>query len=596
MEGSIAGWVWLNQEPVVVRDLELEDRFPVAKTLLDQPVRSVCSLPMTTAHQQLGVVTFWSEKAGAYDDLDLEFAQLVAAQIAVAIEAQFQQQKLARERDRSQLLLEINNTLVSNLNLRGLLSAISQCLKSVMPHDAAALALYDDSLKQLRLTALDFPDHEEPCAAGEIIPLEGTPAGLALTNREPVLSDYSKPDNARVASSGLKSGCTAPLLFRDRVLGVLSIKSLHENAFSQEDAELFGQVAKQVAIAVENALAYREIETLKNKLEEEKLYLEEEIRTEYNFEEIIGNSPALKRVLQEVETVAGTDSTVLIFGETGTGKELIAHAIHNLSQRRERTLVKVNCAAIPTGLLESELFGHEKGAFTGAIDRRIGRFELANQGTIFLDEVEDIPLELQSKLLRVLQEHEFERLGSSRTLQVSVRVVAATNSDLAELVAEKKFRSDLYYRLNVFPINVPSLRERPEDIPLLVNFFAHKFAQQMKKPIQSVPKETMAALTAYHWPGNIRELQNLVERGVILSRGSSLEIPLTELKQSTKVSNHTNGSNTLESVERDHILRVLGESSWVIGGPTGAAVRLGMNRTTLNNRMRKLGIIRPRPV
>jgi len=594
MEGSIAGWVWQNQEPVVVRDLELEDRFPIARTLLNHPVKSVCSLPLTTAHQRLGVMTFWSEKAGAYDRLDLEFAKLVAAQIAVAVEAQFHQNNLVRERDRSQLLLEINNTLVSNLNLRELLSAISHCLNTVMPHDAAALALYDESLKQLRLTALDFPAHEEPCSAGEIIPLK-TPAGLAFTTREPVLSDYSKTEDARIVSSGLKSGCTAPLLFRDRALGVLSIKSLRENAFSQEDAELLGQVAKQVAIAVENALAYREIETLKDKLEGEKLYLEEEIRTEYNFEEIIGNSVALKRVLQDVETVAATDSTVLIYGETGTGKELIAHAIHNLSQRRERTLVKVNCAAIPTGLLESEFFGHEKGAFTGAIDRRVGRFELANQGTIFLDEVEDIPLELQSKLLRVLQEQEFERLGSSRTLRVSVRVVAATNSDLAELVAEKKFRSDLYYRLNVFPINVPPLRERPEDIPLLVHFFAHKFAQQMKRPIESVPKETMAALTSYHWPGNIRELQNLVERGVILSRGSSLEIPLTELKHSRKVANHGNGSTTLEAVERDHILRILSESSWVIGGPTGAAARLGLNRTTLNHRMRKLGINRPQP-
>jgi formate hydrogenlyase transcriptional activator len=299
--------------------------------------------------------------------------------------------------------------------------------------------------------------------------------------------------------------------------------------------------------------------------------------------------------LQQVETVASTDSTVLIYGETGTGKELIARAIHNLSERRERTLVKVNCAAIPTGLLESELFGHEKGAFTGAIDRRIGRFELAHQGTIFLDEVEDIPLELQSKLLRVLQEHEFERLGSSRTLRVDVRVVAATNSDLAQLVEEKKFRSDLYYRLNVFPVNVPALRERSEDIPLLVHFFANKFAQQMKRPIESVPKDVMAALVNYHWPGNIRELQNLVERAVILSRGSTLEIPLGELKQSTKPTNHTNGSTSLETVERDHILRVLGETSWVIGGPKGAAARLGLNRTTLNHRMRKLGINRPQP-
>jgi formate hydrogenlyase transcriptional activator len=317
-------------------------------------------------------------------------------------------------------------------------------------------------------------------------------------------------------------------------------------------------------------------------------------RAERAFEQIIGNSPALGSVLEQVECVGSTDSTVLIQGETGTGKELIARAIHNLSERRERTLVKVNCAAIPTGLLESELFGHEKGAFTGAIDRRIGRFELAHQGTIFLDEVEDIPLDLQSKLLRVLQEQEFERLGSSRTLRVDVRVVAATNADLAQMVEEKKFRSDLYYRLNVFPINVPPLRERPEDIPLLVHFFANKFAQQMRRPIESVPKETMAALVAYHWPGNIRELQNLIERAVILSRGSTLEIPLAELKQLPKTANHANGS-TLETVERDHILKVLGDSKWVIGGPTGAAARLGINRTTLNHRMRKLGIIRPQP-
>jgi formate hydrogenlyase transcriptional activator len=595
MEGSIAGWVWQNQELVVVRDLELEDRFPVAKTLLKDPVKSVCSLPLTTAHQQLGVVTFWSEKAGAYDQLDLEFAKLVAAQIAVAVEVQCHQRKLARERDHSKLLLEINNTLVSNLNLRELLSAISACLRRVMPHDVAGLALFDPGINKLRVTALEFPANENLFEEDEIIDLEGTPAGLAFTTRQPVTSGLEHSTDPVGKRAGLKSGCTVPLISHDRALGILGVASLRENAFTDDDSELLNQVGKQVAIAVENALAFREIDALKNQLRQEKLYLEEEIRTEYNFEEIIGNSPALKHVLQDVETVAATDSTVLIYGETCTGKEIIAHAIHNLSQRRERTLVKVNCAAIPTGLLESEFFGHEKGAFTGAVDRRIGRFELANQGTIFLDEVEDIPLELQSKLLRVLQEQEFERLGSSRTLRVSVRVVAATNSDLAELVAEKKFRSDLYYRLNVFPINVPPLRERPEDIPMLVHFFAQKFAQQMKRRIESVPKDTMAALTSYHWPGNIRELQNLIERGVILSRGSSLEIPLAELKHSNKVSNHSNGSATLEAVERDHILRVLGELNWVIGGPNGAAARLGVNRTTLNHRLQKLGISRPQP-
>ena len=595
MDGSIAGWVWQNQETVVIRDLESEDRFPYAKNLLKTPVKSVCSVPLTTAHQRLGVVNFWTEKAGAYDRLDLEFVELVAAQIAVAVEAQCHQHKLARERDRSQLLLEVNNTLVSNLNLRELLSAISTCLRRVMPHDVAGLALLDPAINKLRVTALESPANESLFVEDEIIELEGTSVGKAFTTRQPVMSGLDHSSEPVGKRAGLKSGCTVPLISHDRALGVLGVASVRENAFTDDDAELLNQVGKQVAIAVENALAFREIDSLKNQLKEEKLYLEEEIRTEYNFEEIIGNSPILKRVLQDVETVAATDSTVLIFGETGTGKELIAHAIHNLSQRRERTLVKVNCAAIPTGLLESEFFGHEKGAFTGAIDRRIGRFELAHQGTIFLDEVEDIPLELQSKLLRVLQEHEFERLGSSRTLRVAVRVVAATNSDLAQLVADKKFRTDLYYRLNVFPINLPSLRERPEDIPLLVHFFANKFAQQMKKRIESVPKETMAALVSYHWPGNIRELQNLVERGVILSRGSSLDIPLTELKQSTRMSNQTNGSSTLAAVERDHILRVLSESSWVIGGPKGAAARLGLNRTTLNHRMRKLGITRPQP-
>lgn len=591
IDESINGHVWRDQQPLIIRDLGQDTRFPTAQILRDKNIKSVCCLPLSTVHQKLGTLNLWSEEVGAYDTFDLKFAQLVTSQIAVAVEAQFYREQLAHERDRSQLLLQVNNTLVSNLNLRELLKSISGSLSTVMPHEAAALTLYDESLNQLRVAAFDFPDHDSPCAAGKIIPFEGNPIGEAFTTRKTTLIDYD-PANC----SGLASGCASPLIFRGRVLGVLAIKSSRPHAFSKDDAELFEQVANQVAIAVENALAYNEIETLKNKLEKEKLYLEEEIRSEYNFEEIVGSSSVLKRALQNVQTVATTDSTVLIYGETGTGKELIARAIHNLSERRERTLVKVNCAAIPTGLLESELFGHEKGAFTGAIDRRIGRFELAHQGTIFLDEVEDIPLDLQSKLLRVLQEQEFERLGSSRTLRVDVRVVAATNADLAQMVEEKKFRSDLYYRLNVFPINVPPLRERPEDIPLLVHFFANKFAQQMRRPIESVPKETMAALVAYHWPGNIRELQNLIERAVILSRGSSLEIPLGELKQAPKPAIQANGGSTLENVERDHILKVLSDAKWVIGGPTGAAARLGINRTTLNHRMRKLGIFRPQAV
>jgi len=337
-------------------------------------------------------------------------------------------------------------------------------------------------------------------------------------------------------------------------------------------------------------LSLEEITELKDKLAKEKLYLEDEIRTESNFEEIIGESAALKRILKQVETVAPTDSAVLIQGETGTGKELIARAIHSLSKRRERTFVKMNCAAIPTGLLESELFGHERGAFTGAIAQKVGRFELAHGGTLFLDEVGDVPLELQSKLLRVLQEQEFERLGSNRTIRVDVRLVAATNRDLALMVTDKQFRSDLYYRLNVFPITAPPLRERPEDIPLLVRYFAQQYARRMNKPIVTIPTETMTTLSKYYWPGNIRELENLIERSVILSQGPDLRVPLGELEAPTVTV--PNEVATLETAEREHILRVLRETNWVIGGLSGAAARLGMKRTTLQSKMQKLGISR----
>lgn len=598
VEGSVAGWVWEHQEPVVLHDVNLEeDRFPFAKTLPNHPVKAICSFPLTTANQRLGALNFWSDEAGVYDHIDLEFTGLLAGQIAVAIEAQCHQQKLAHERDRWQLLLEITHTLVSNLNLRELIPAISGCLRRVVPHDAADLALYDPAINKLRLTAMDFPEHEDLFIEDEIVELEGTEAGRAFTTRVPVVS-ASEPSNDPVAQrSGLKSGVKVPLISHDRVLGILGVGRLSEDSFTEEDVDLLTAVGEQVAIAVENALAYQKIDALKNKLQEEKLYLQEEIRSEYNFEEIIGSSAALKRALEDVETVAPTDSTVLIFGETGTGKELIARALHNLSGRSDHPLVKVNCAAIPTGLLESEMFGHERGAFTGAVEQRKGRFELAHRGTIFLDEVEEIPLELQPKLLRVLQEQEFERLGSGKTIRVDVRVLAATNADLAQMVAEKKFRSDLYYRLNVFPIAMPALRERPEDIPLLVHFFAQKFSQQMKKPIKTIPTQTITRLTSYSWPGNIRELQNLIERAVILSRGSVLEVPLAELKQSGNGSqiNQVQGPIMLEEVEREHIMKVLRETGWVIGGPAGAATRLGLNRTTLNNRMRRLGITRPRP-
>ena len=608
IEGSVAGWVWQNQEPAIVDDLEQESRFPAARNIRDYPVRSICSLPLTTAQQQLGTLNLWSDKPGVYHQLDLEFAQLVAAQIAVAVDnaltyetAQSYEQQLARERDSLRLILDVNNAVVSHLDLRELLAATTSSLHGVMQVAYASLSLYDSENNSLRIQVLNFPAGRGLIHEDIEVPLEGTPSGLAFTSRKPVVAGsvdtqhFPSGIGHLLVQEGVKSTCSVPLISHGQPLGVLNIGSLRENAYNQDDADVLSKVANQIALAVENAMAFREIDTLKNRLEEEKLYLEEEIRTEYNFEEVIGNSAALKRALQDVETVAPTDSTVLIFGETGTGKELIARAIHNLSTRREHTLVKVNCAAIPTGLLESEMFGHERGAFTGAVEQRKGRFELAHRGTIFLDEVEEIPLELQPKLLRVLQEQEFERLGSGRTIRVNVRVVAATNADPAQMVAEKKFRSDLYYRLNVFPVTLPPLRERPEDIPLLVHFFAHKFAQKMKKPIEKIPTETMAVLTSYGWPGNIRELQNLIERGVILSRGAVLEIPIAELKQYRVSTDQTDAPTTLEALEREHILRALRESSWVIGGPAGAAVRLGLNRTTLNNKIRKHGITRPRP-
>ena len=394
-------------------------------------------------------------------------------------------------------------------------------------------------------------------------------------------------------AEGFKAGCLVPLVSRNRVLGVLALARLEENAFSKDDVELATQVANQVTIAVENALAYGQIAVLKDKLAEEKLYLEQEIRSELNFDEIVGRSAALRHVLQEVETVAPTDSTVLIYGETGTGKELIARAIHDLSSRGKGSFVKLNCAAIPTGLLESELFGHEKGAFTGAVMQRIGRFELADRGTVFLDEVGEIPLELQPKLLRVLQEREFERLGSSRTLRSDARLIAATNRDLAAMVEDQKFRVDLFYRLNVFPVKVPSLRERQDDIPMLVRHFVQQFARRMNKSIDTIPSDTMNVLVRYHWPGNIRELQNLVERAVILSAGPVLRVPLSDL-QAQPAQAAGRKQETLEDAERRTILDALDAAGWVISGPRGAAAMLGLKRSTLQARMEKLGIRRAR--
>jgi formate hydrogenlyase transcriptional activator len=606
VEESPAGLVWQTQEPVIVPNLAAERRWPkVTERMSEDGVNSFCFVPLTTSVRRLGAMGFLSLQKEAYGEADMEFLQQVGKQVAVAVDnvlnfagTEVAQQSLARERDRLSLVLEINNAVVSHLELRGLLKAISACLGRVIPHDFASFCLYDPEIHQLRAHALDFPGNQVFVESGDPIPLEGTPEGLAFTTQQTVhvrrlnLTEFPAEIMKRAEAEGLKSGCAVPLILHGRALGTLSVVSMQEDAFTDDDAKLFSRIGAQVALAAANLMAYQEISSLRDKLAKEKLYLQEEIQTAYNFEEIIGDSRALKLVLKEVKTVAATDSTVLILGETGSGKELVARALHNGSNRRERTFVKLNCAAIPTGLLESELFGHEKGAFTGAIATKIGRFELADRGTLFLDEVGEIPLELQVKLLRVLQEQEFERLGSTRTIRVNVRILAATNRDLDHMVEEQKFRSDLYYRLKVFPITVPPLRERPEDIPSLVRHFAQKFALRMKKRIETIPSEAMKALQAYHWPGNVRELENFIERAVILTQGPDLVVSLAELKR-TPGHLTNSGTTTLEQAEREHILKALRESEWVIGGAVGAAARLGMKRTTLQSKMQKLNISRP---
>jgi formate hydrogenlyase transcriptional activator len=498
--------------------------------------------------------------------------------------------------DRLQLLLDITNQVVSNLQLRDLLRAISASVRRVMQCDLVGVFLPDAEGNRLQTFVLDFPEskgfiREEYCSMEESLGGFVFRTGQVWRGNASDVLQLGLKDEPAIPE-GLKTGCFLPLVSRNRVRGLLGLGRREENAFSQADIGFLTQVASQIAIAVENALDYGQVTQAKELLAEHKLYLEDEIRVEQNFEEIIGHSPRLKAVLESIRIVAPADSTVLIEGETGTGKELIARAIHNLSPRKRQAFVKVNCAAIPSGLLESDLFGHEKGSFTGAIAQKIGRFELAHKGTLFLDEVGDIPLELQPKLLRVLQEQEFERLGSTRTQRVDVRLLAATHASLTQMVAEKKFRSDLYYRLNVFPVVVPPLRERREDIPLLIRHFANKYARRMGKRIESIPKETMDALSRYTWPGNIRELQNLMERSVLLSTGSSLRVPLGEIVSGSDLCAVSRG-NALEQAEREQIVRALRESNWVVGGALGAAARLGLKRTSLAYRMQKLGISRP---
>jgi formate hydrogenlyase transcriptional activator len=593
------GWVWQNQKPIVIADIAAENRFPQHLEMIrGNGIRTFCSLPVTTARKVFGAFSFGSREPDAYTDSELKFMEQLATQLALAVEAtsayataKTYEQRLAKELQRVRLVHDITNTLVRRLDPQDLFQEVSKCIGQVMPSEYCRLALYDPANNQFRSLGLDSAAKHD--LAEILVPVEGSPWGRVLATRNPILvnrlSLHDYPQGVQLLGEGSKSGCWLPLVNRERFLGVLSVCSSREAAFTQEDMTLLTDVANQVAIAVDNALAFREIAELKDRLTEEKIYLEEEIRTEHNFEEIVGNSPAIKHVLQQIEIVAKTDSTVMILGETGTGKELIARAIHNLSNRRGRALVKLNCAAIPTGLLESELFGHEKGAFTGAIAQKIGRVELADKGTLFLDEVGDIPLELQPKLLRVLQEQEFERLGSTRTIQVDARLIVATNRDLEAMMNQRTFRQDLYYRLNIFPIHVPSLRERQGDIPLLVHFFVNKHSKRIGRHIEKIPAESMRALSSWDWPGNVRELENVIERALILSQGTTLNVQLGELKSRGAAPVPRESVSTFAASEREIILRALREADGVVAIAAG---KLGIKRTTLNSKMRKLQISR----
>jgi len=607
-KGGSCGTAAYRRQPVYASDV-LED--PVwdiyRDRLLPFGIRAVWSRPLFThGGELLGTFAIHYREVRSPDDADLELIENASHIAGIAIERHLSEERLRLERDRLRLLLEITSSVTSRLDLRQVVEALSTNLFTIMQCDVSALLLPDSESGELRVAILHNPDARGPLREGSLVPMNSSISGQVLLKGKSIRIDsfeqvrenpeiYGNPEGRilyeRVIEEGLSVGCYLPLVGRDRVVGVLMLSRRPHNPFKEDDVILLEQVAYQVAIAVENTLEYEKATKDRDKETKRRLYLEEEIRGEFG--EIVGESPALKTALNLVSVVSPTDSSVLILGETGTGKELIARAIHNLSGRRERAFVKLNCAAIPLGLLESELFGHEKGAFTGAIAQKTGRFELANKGTLFLDEVGDIPLELQAKLLRVLQEQEFERLGSNRTHKVDVRMIAATHRDLPAMVKQTTFREDLYYRLKVFPINVPPLRQRTEDIPKLVWHFTALYARRMNKRIDEIAPETIDALVRYRWPGNVRELQNFVERAVILSPHTVLRAPISELETFSAHKESNIRMTGLEEVERDHILRALEASNWVVGGRNGAAARLGIQRTTLVYRMRKLSISRP---
>ena len=601
---TIAAWVYRSQEILVIGTLEGETRFPASADIMREAgLQSVCAFPLTTAHRRLGSLVMASTRRDAYSEDEVRFCALVADQIALAMDDAINFRASQKAQERLELLLDLTNRAISSLNLREVLREISAHIRRVMQCDGVGIDLPSPEDGKLRIYALDFPDAPVKIEEGyEPTADEKTSAVRVFQSGEARILTHQEILDDGLDHFGIRSLAHVSMKGNSGTVGILSLGTRREAAFCQDDLAFLTQIAHQVAIAIENARVFGEVSDLKNQLAQEKLYLEDEIRSELKFEEIVGRSEALRRVLEQIETVAPTDSTVLIYGETGSGKELIARAVHNLSARKSSAFVKLNCAAIPTGLLESELFGHERGAFTGAISQRIGRFELANRGTMFLDEIGEVPLELQPKLLRVLQEREFERLGSTRTIRTDARLIAATNRNLEALVAEQKFRSDLYYRLNVFPVKVPALRERPDDIPLLVRHFVQEFSRRLGKAIDSISSDTMATLMRYPWPGNIRELQNVIERAVILTNGPVLTVRSDDLRAPTQApalsaNGHSvsvppgqNMRAALEEAERHQILAALEKANWIVAGPEGAAARLGLKRSTLQSRMQKLGI------
>src|SRR6266403_177758 len=575
------------REPQHTPDWDAEERFPrlreyAKKIRLGSSIR----VPLITPHRPLGVFGIIRDTVNPFSEEEISFLGLIGRVVAFALDDGLNLRRAQHQNDQLQLLLNLTNRITSNLELRDLLRAVAANIREVIHAEGVTVSLQDAASEKFRVFAIDFP-HGKGVLKEEVLVRPSTAVKKALETLRPVVSHTCDGHEDIVVAEGLRAYCAIPLVNRGRALGILSILRTTEAPFSQEDMNFLSRASGQIAIAIENACAYHEISQLKDKLAQEKLYLEEEIRSEMSFENIIGNSPALKHVLELVETVATSDSTVLLLGETGTGRGLMARAIHDRSRRKDRTFVKLNCAAIPTGLLESELFGHEKGAFTGAIIQKVGRMELADQGTLFLDEVGDIPIEIQPKLLRALQEREFERLGSNRTKKVDVRLVAATNRDLEKMMESREFRSDLYYRLNVFPIRIPPLRERPEDIPLLVRYFTQKYGRLMNKEIESIPAAAMRKLSGWHWPGNIRELENFIERSVILTRGTALQAPIAELGNNGRT---VPVMDTREANERDEIVRILKVTNGRVAGPDGAAARMDIKRTTLISRMKKLGI------